>query len=904
MTDKPTIKPAACPLITAVVPLRYAIGPSHAIDVSAFDLPPVNGTFPELGDDNDSTRDKALNYTARLLRNGWLYVWQSSPEKLIEFSVEAAMLKETSRGGKVLDASSKPYLMLPAGTPAMISWSPAKWSDKQFSAAKDQAKVRTRVMRNFTPGAAPASGKAASIHERIGDYMEPIGFKWSCVPETKNKPNWSSMLDDMKRCEQQAYVIADDPWGVWIDLAAMLRSQHDAFDQRRKKRSEDWAMAGALKSLADNDAKIKEQLPSITRYKELKTAWEELDTEEVRYNDDRRRLSILWNDWLKTFEAKGPSTLDTAAGHFDITTPDSRTTLEINFASACLGPSSCSLSAKALSEALDPDKQGAGKPWLLWALLGLSQRLTIAEIKSIVDLADAARDNIPGLASASVKTSKAIALAAAINNAAKNLTTHNPAKSQEALLLALSPILGSNLQNPAPAEQKISKIYLSAALGRSQQKLNIEQVNSRQIGKWVSDLLETTPSHSLDKSASSSSMALEDGLPFYSLAPTASTDASKVKLPSVSNIVKNETNLTNLLSLSKASLDKAPIKCLVAIFAALNLRSAANDAWNTPSAKTILSSIGGAFGMAAASAAIWQKVAETNWEAALTASGKESSVARVALADALGFGWKAAGLQTLTAAVDVLAYGLDTFEAYQAGDYDTASVNAGLTAASSANISLYVKTFRAVRAARAAVIAGDAAAIGRGVTQVPHIGFKALGLSILIVGGIVARLYTQDTPLEKWIKGTKFGISPADWSGDYKKTMNEFYKIVFPISFDAYRLNEMNPYKGVIESTYLLLKLPGKEKLTPNMVKFEGEEIWGGIFGLGGKREKVIWTSSDFDVHSGTRISKESETAVYRRVYHVDREGRALNSISGKLTYSPLEGLNLPPIDIKEIAWI
>ncbi|WP_336346809.1 hypothetical protein [Pseudomonas monsensis] len=103
---------------------------------------------------------------------------------------------------------------------------------------------------------------------------------------------------------------------------------------------------------------------SITRYKELKTAWKELDTEEVRYNDDRRRLSILWNDWLKTFEAKGPSTLDTAAGHFDITTPDSRTTLEINFASACLGPSSCSLSAKALSEAIDPDKQGTGKPCL------------------------------------------------------------------------------------------------------------------------------------------------------------------------------------------------------------------------------------------------------------------------------------------------------------------------------------------------------------------------------------------------------------------------------------------------------------------------------------------------------------------------------------------------------------
>ncbi|UVM47785.1 hypothetical protein LOY38_15205 [Pseudomonas sp. B21-015] len=901
---KPDFKPAACPLITAVVPLRYAIGPSRGIDVSAFALPAVSGKFPELGEDNSATRDKALNYTARLLRDGWLYVWQSSPEKLIEFKVDKVLLQETGRGGKVIDTSSKPYLMLPAGTPAMLSWSPSKWSDKQFSTAKAQAKVRTRVMRSFTPGAAPASGKAASIHESIGDYMEPIGFKWSCVPSTKNKPNWSSMLDDMKRCEQQAYVMADDPWGVWLDLAAMIRSQQSVFDQLRKKRSEDWAMAGALKSLADNDAKIKEQLPSITRYKEVKAAWEELDSEETRYNEDRRRLTSIWNDWLKTFQSKGPSTLDTAAGQFDITLPDPRMALEVNFAAACLGPSSCSLSAKALGGALDPDKQEAGQPWLLWVVLGLSKRLAIADIKSIIDLSDGVNDNASGLAKASAKVGRALALASAINKGAEKLATHSPAKVQEALMLALSPVVGAHLQRLASEPDNIAKIYFSAAMGRSQQRLTVGQTNSKQIGEWLSDLMGTNTSPQTKTPTITAPAAVADALPFYALAPLNTAGATNTKLSSIADLVKNESSLNNLLNLSKSALDNAPIKCVVAIVAALNLRSATNDAWNTPSAKTVINSLGGTFGMAAASAAIWQKVAETNWEAAVSASGKESSVARIALADALGLSWKAAGFQTLSAAVDIVAYGLDAFEAYQSGDYDTASINVGLSAASTANIALYVKTFRALRAARAAVIAGDAAAIGRGVTQVPHIAFKALGITILIVGGIVARLYTQDTPLEKWIKGTKFGISPADWSSDYTKSMTEFYKIIFPISLDAYRLSELNPYKGMVESTYVLLRLPGKETLTDGMIKFDGEEVWGGIFGLGGKHEKVSWSGNSFDLHAGTRVTTEAGTGTYRRVYHIDLEGRALNSIKGNLTYSPLDGLSLPPIEIKELAWL
>ncbi|TWC48882.1 hypothetical protein FBY04_1233 [Pseudomonas sp. SJZ080] len=92
--------------------------------------------------------------------------------------------------------------------------------------------------------------------------------------------------------------------------------------------------------------------------------------------------------------------------------------------------------------------------------------------------------------------------------------------------------------------------------------------------------------------------------------------------------------------------------------------------------------------------------------------------------------------------------------------------------------------------------------------------------------------------------------------------------------------------------------------LTDDMILFEGEEVWGWIFGYGGKREKVKWTGNGFDRHEGSRVATEEGVAVYRRVYHVDRNGRALKSINGMLSYSPLEGMTLPPIEIKELAWL
>lgn len=680
---KSDFKPAECPLLTAVLPLRYAIGPTPSLDVSTLNLPPLNGDFPELGDKTPVTRSKPLNYIARFLRTGYLYVWQTSPAKLIEFTVETAMLQETARGGKVIDSSKKPYLMLPAGTPAMLAWSPTQWSDKQFSAAKTQATTRTRVMRAFTPGAAPASGKAARIHDAIGDYKEPEGFQWSCEPSTKDAPMWEQTLEAMKRCEQQAYVIADDAWGVWHDLASLIRTQQKAFEDLRKKRAEDWAIAGTLKSLGENDSKINGLLPSATRFAELKKVWEEQETAEKRYTNDIRRFSTLWDDWFKTRHSKGPATIDTAAGHFDMTNPAKRAELEMNFAAACLGASVCSLSAKAIGQALDPQKETAGSPWLLWALLGLGKRMSVGDMKSLVDVSDGINDNAATIGKAAANMGKAMALSAAINHAADKLMAHNPAPALEALFLSLAPVAGAELNDTTKPASNAAKLYMGAAMARGGQRFETAKVSPKQVGEWLSDLMGTrqvAPPSKLKLTAVAS--AVQDALPFFMLVPAPAAKIVGGKLPSIAELVTPETNLKNLLNLSKDAMDKAPIKCVVALMAAVNFGWGVREYRNSDSAKNMLSFIGGFFGATSASSAVLQKVAEINWESTLKETGKESVSARLALTKALGLATATAALQTIVSGFDIIIYGIDAFDTYQSGDFDTAAINMALSVGS------------------------------------------------------------------------------------------------------------------------------------------------------------------------------------------------------------------------------
>lgn len=880
--------PAACPLLSAVLPLRYALGPTLAVDTGAYELPPLQGEFPAIGEYFEPLRGRPLNYTARLLRDGWLYVWQSGLQRLIEYRVVQAVLTQTSRGGKVIDGRSLPYLLLPAGESAMLVWSPSQWSDAQFTAAKTDAPVRQRVMRTITPGAAPFSGPSRSIHERIGDYMDADWYGWSCEPSTAHRPAWPGLQENMQRCEQQAYAVIDDPWGVLLDLAELIRARQQAFKITREIRGEDWAMAGVLKSLAENDPQIDGQLRDITDYRKLHATWQEQTREEDDHAADIRRLGELWAAWFDTLAQRGPAALDTACGHFDIEQAAARTELELHFAAACLGPATTAPGAKAIADALAL-QQRSGKPWLVWSLLGLGRRLSIGEINALTGLADGARGNGANLLDEARK------LAELLNQAAEKLARHVRGSAPEALFIALAPIAGLGLQEANDGTKAAGRLYMAASLARSQQRLAVEAVSQRQLGEWMSDLMGTRPPLPAHFKTTQLSAAISGALPFFRLLPAKD-------LPALTGHLATDVNLRGMLDLGKDALEKAPLKCLVALVAGVNFVWGAVQVLDG-NARSKLNLAGSFMGMLSAVSATIQKVAEVDWELSVKVSGAMSVSSQKTLERALARGAASAGLQSITSGFDALVFGMDALEAYQVGDLDTASINAGLTLASATNLTLYVQSFRALRAARAAVIASEAVAISRGVSVAPHLAARALSVTILVVGGVIARQYTLDTPLEAWVKHTRFGIRPADWADSYERSMTEFYKILFPISFQAYRLNELNPYHGMQTITYVLLRLPGKDALTDDMIHFKGHETWGSFFGLGGTRKTVEWSGKDFDRHDGTRVRVEPGVAVYRRVYH-EEHGSELDAIHGELSYSPIEGLMLPSIEIKELAWL
>ncbi|MGW8464434.1 toxin VasX [Pseudomonas sp. CLCA07] len=886
-----------CPIFAAVLPLRYALGPTTAVDTSAYDLPALEGNFPELGPRHPDLSQHSLNYTCRLLRDGWLYVWESNPPRLVEYQVEVAQFKQTPRAGKVIDDRVKPHLVLRAGDPAGLVWSPIRWSEPQYLAAKTDPAVRQRIMRSFVPGVAPFSGKVDTLAEQIGEYTDATRYGWSGQPETEHAPDWLSVLKQMARCEQQAYADIDDAWGVLLDLAALMRARKAGFDSYQEHHAEKWAMASVLKSLSEGDRQLSAQLPSITRYDELQRAWKDQDIQNDRYTADMRRLAQLWVAWFNTQHVTGPSSLDTACGHFDITQPIAREALELHFAEACLGPASTSVGAEAITLSLDGDR--AGKPWLLWALLGLPLRLGVGEIKYLVDFSDVARDNQAAVQDGASKLARAFGYADALNKTADKLKQHKPATSLEALFLAIAPVAALQLHQADNAASNVGRVYMAAALARSDQRILTSGVTPRQMGEWYSDLMGTRQTLPAALNVAPVASGVADGIPFMHLVP------ANTKLPPLPVNLVVGIELGSVFDL-KSALSKAPIKSIVTLVAGVNFVWSMNQLSDEQTFKTRFSAAGAAFGIGAAGAAVVQRVAEVNWASAVRHSGSTSISSRLLLARALGRAATAALAQGAFLAFDVVLYGIDAFEAYQAGDFDTMSANLAVVGASLASIKLHVEAFRALRIARAAVLAGNAATIAQGLNAVPHLGVKLLGLTVVIVGGVIARLHTADSRLEKWVKNSHFGIRPDDtWSNSYALSMENLYPILFPISFDARRLAEMHPYQGQVTSTYLMLNLPGENvPLTDAMIHFKGQEVWGDTLGYHSERiKKVEWTGKDFALHSGTRIPVPAGTTPYRRVYHEDGV-RDLQRIEGELIYSPQEGLMLPAVKIMERAWI
>lgn len=169
----------------------------------------------------------------------------------------------------------------------------------------------------------------------------------------------------------------------------------------------------------------------------------------------------------------------------------------------------------------------------------------------------------------------------------------------------------------------------------------------------------------------------------------------------------------------------------------------------------------------------------------------------------------------------------------------------------------------------------------------------------------------QNTPRERWLANTRFGVKPAGWAGNYRDEMERLYTAIFPIKLRLERVPRLNPGTGIhMQECWLILELPGQSALGPETIYFSGDELRNGLGYrslawveqqlrsvfyseereqiLQPKRTPVTWPGSDFTRDEGARVHNAASTATYRKVYHDDDQ---IFGLQGELTYRPQPGL-------------
>lgn len=945
-TQSRRLQPATCPLLAAVLPLRYAIGPIETrnpstLDAATLGLPALNGNFPEMGPEHASLKDRPLGYVPRALRDGWLYVWEDSLKALSEYRVDAAMLKPTARGAPAPDTTTRAYLMLEAGAPVLMAWSPIRWSADVFAELESQPAKRQRMMRSLTPGVAPFSGSVQAVHGQIGD-LKTEHYTWSIA--ARKTSYWllqDPPLKPMQRCEQQHFALVDDPWGVLGDLAALVRERRIAFTKLNKHRNDEWATAELIQSVADSDEVIRSNLASMIDVPQLQKVLKQPALALDALDADLRRLTECWARWFETLEGGMPSHLDSACAMFDLTQPDQRDLLEIHFACSCLGPSATPLGVKTLERELDA-AQPREQPWLLWALLGATRKIDPGTLKQALHLPEALADvtDAPG---AAARVARATAFATAVNLAADQVQALNPARGGEPLFAVLSPSLGGRLRSLSEQIHPLAYNLMTAMLVRSAQRLEVDSLSRVDAIGWLNEQIDQAHNKGqlrrlkkqLEKEIRNQARAAREavGLSTPAKSPTATqveeaiphlrvvpapeaapphpspgygSDAPRAPgkpgttLPPLSGKAARLSlgaprNISELLN-------EAPLKTLIAFVSVWNLTAVTTQAWDETSAKSVISAVGAVMATATASAAVLQQLADVRWEQHVGKTGAFDPASRKVLSDALGLGGFSMLFQAITAGLDVFSYGWQALDAYRAGDLDTAAVSLGLAGANLAYAHVSLQAMRALRLARTAVLAGESAALSTGIRVLSlPLRLSLVGLVGTILIGMVSLLYTKDTPLESWLKQTRFGIRPADWSGSVTGTLKAFWRIILPVSLILERRQGLNARGQWTNEMALVLHLPGQSEYQQGMVTFDGYEEWEDLSINRRWCVPLVWERDDpipFDTQICTPYDRQGAGGVWlRRAYH-NRLDRIV-AIRGSLTYYPAEGLSLPAIDIE-----
>jgi hypothetical protein len=579
--------------------------------------------------------------------------------------------------------------------------------------------------------------------------------------------------------------------------------------------------------------------------------------------------------------------------------------------------------------------------------------MTAGEIKQLLHVPE----NLEPISTDAKNFGKVLALVALLNTGANKLAEKSVAHASEAFFSAMAPVIGGHLRTLIQHTNAGALRMVQAMLARSQQRLEAEALTQRQFFEFMTAQVEATQNKSkirrlkkdmakIEESEAraarkqmASSGSTESGAgsaskltqqlkeyPYLHIVPLGDVARPDHPAPGYGSNTPNRTPVpdnNDLPPMSKSIenasprltlrdlLSDAPLKVLITVFAVWNLSNCMDVYEKNNTRKNTVGLTSAAFGLATAFSAVFQQIAEVKWNVHAASAGTLNPASQALLVNALRIGAGTLLLQSVTTGVDVIAYGWDALESYNAGDMDTAAVDIGMSAASIAYMPVSIQMFRAMRVARAAVILGEASAIGRGVSVIPlPLLAQTAGLVITIFGGMISLLYTRDTPLEAWVKQTCFGIRPAVWSDSYEETMKAYYQVVTPVSMEIRRWNDINPVSGnFVKEVRLVLLLSGQSNYEQGMVSFSGYEEWTsekGLLDFSAANvicKPLVWEEEDripLYQDSGSRVPPEPGGALRLSAAYHKSDGVELTRIRGTLTYQPIDGLYLPPVEIDE----
>lgn len=862
---------AECPLLAAVVPVRYAIGtedePSPFLD--DFGLPELEGRLVPA---DGSGPGAPLRYVARPLRDGWCYLWLDSQARLIEYKVQGGQLEETPRAGDVVMPGAKPFLHAPAGRAAAIAWSPVRWSDAHYNDVRGNAELREALMRPFTPAQPPNSDPGDWLDQapEFNDAPAEL-FNWSCEPR-RWMPDREALAGAMAHAEIHATALVDDPWGVVIELAHLVR-------QGQAHRADWLANEGEERILAENILALDRQgqgfrgrLPRLADRDRLEQAIHRHGREIKEIERNLDALTADWERWMGTlWEGGGPESMASAQSHFDPSRDEDHEAMETLWSATLSGVTQHETGATLATNLLDPE---AGPPFLhgghsLWVgLLGLPTRQQLGDIQRLVAISE------------SLQGQDWETWAHSLNHLAGQLG-HGLATAREGLFLVLATTIGPILreQGAASAHRTLVAGYLAAALARGRQRLKVERLAAGSLLDWMNE---------------PSARAAGAPPPLHQMRPDLVPGLDGRQAAAIRLVADGASSAEGNPFLQRA-LQEAPLKSLLVLMNGLMVVNAGSQlASGEDSIKGVTLFFGSGFGTASATAATIQHFAQIDADDILARQGMSAGW-QGAFDRYLVWGQATNLTLSITAVFDAVYFGYGAWESFRQGDRRSGAIQAGMAAAAAGQTAAGAHAFHTYRQARQALHVGRATQAASTAARARIGPAVILSLTLVIVAGAVSLRFTRDNELEQWLRATRFGSHPADWAGDLDEELGRLYRLLYQPRLRLETREARNPRSAnVYRYRVLLVTFPAAAPF-PGMFTLEATERWRTGLVRHEERSRTI-TEKDLDLDIGG--AEAPDGPVYRLIYHDTPDGERLSSLSGTLYYRPFPDLTLPPIRI------